>query len=448
MYDAIIIGAGSGGYACAIRIAQMGGKPLIIEKDKIGGCCTNRGCIPTKALLKSAKFFHDIKNASRLGIKIENPSLDNNAVFKRVDRVVSTTSKGIEQLLKSYDIEIVKGYATITNSNTVNVNSENFETKNIVIATGSTPRSIPGVEEDDFVINSDSFFDLKEIPGSMVIIGGGAIGVEFANILSFFGSKVTIVEMMDHIVPTEDVEISCELEKIFKRYGISVFTKSKINISEGKVTVESNENTSIIEPDKVLVAIGRKPVFNVDELEILGVNFSTHGIYVNDQLKTNINNIYAIGDVTGKYQLAHVAIRQGIIAAQNIMGKESTINYEAVPTCIYTKPEIGSIGVRSQDETSLAVGKSPFIANAKARTDEEKDGFIKLLSKDNKIVGMHIIGGTATEFLGEGSVILNSKLNLDTLAEAIHPHPTFSESISEAIEDIKGCAINIPKKND
>lgn len=448
MYDAIIIGAGSGGYSCAVRAAQQGGKVLVVEKDKIGGCCTHRGCIPTKALLKTAKLFHDIKNAARLGIKLENPQIDKEAVFKRMDRVVSTTGKGIEQLLKSYGVETVNGNAVITGPDKVKVGNDEFETKNIVIATGSEPRNIPGLEPDGFIMNSDTFFDIKQIPESIVIVGGGAIGVEFANILAFCGSNVTVVEMMDHLAPAEDVDISIELEKIFKRYGIKIYTRASVNIIGNKVCVNTVDNKITLEPEKVLVAIGRKPVMNEDELKSVGISYGRQGINVNDRMQTNIENIYAIGDVTGKYLLAHVAMRQGVVAAQNITGMDTTMSYDAVPGCIYSKPEIASIGMRGRDDDSLKVGKFPFIASGKARTDEEKEGFVKVLSKDNRIVGVHIIGGTATELVGEAGLIINSKFNLEQITGSIHPHPTFSESIINAIEDVNNRAIDLPWKRD
>ncbi len=447
MYDTIIIGAGSGGYSCAIRVAQLGGRVLIIENGEIGGCCTNRGCIPTKALLRSAKLFYDIKNAMRLGIKVENAKVDSETLFKRVDRVVSTTGKGIEQLLKSYGIDIIRGKAGINSPETVIVNNETFKTKNIVIATGSTPAHIQGIKPNGFILNSDSYFDYKKIPASVVILGGGAIGVEFANIFNFLGSKVTIVEMMDRIVPTEDIEVSEELEKVFKRYGITIYTKSQVNILDSKVEIIRDEKKFVLEPEKLLVAIGRKPVFDANELTKNGIDFNEKGIKVTDRMMTTVNNVYAIGDVTGKLMLAHVAIRQGIVAAHNIMGIDATMDYIAVPSCVYSKPEIGSIGLRSQDDASLKTGKFPFIASGKGRTDEEKEGFVKLVSKNNKVVGMHIIGGNATELVGEGSLLINNGINLEKIIGSIHPHPTFSESIIEAVEDITSHAINMLKKN-
>lgn len=446
MYDAIIIGGGTAGYACAIRIAQLGGKPLLIEKDKLGGCCANKGCIPTKALLRSARLFYEVKEADRFGIKIDHAQADFEGIFKRIEKIVSYTRKGIEYLLNSYNIEIVYGEAKITARNRVAVNGKEFEAKNIAIATGSIPRALPGIAFNDFILNSDTFFDLNQFPKKAVIIGGGAVGVEFANILSFFDAEVNLVEMAGHIVPGEDAEISIELEKIFKRYGINIYTKSKADIRGNRVEIISGEDKLTIEPEKVIVAIGRRPLINEDNLRRIGIQFTSNGINVNNHLKTNIDNIYAIGDVTGKYLLAHVASRQAIVAGQNIMGLSSTIDYRAIPNCIYTRPEIGSIGLRSQDDKSLQAGKFPFVSSGKARTDDNKDGFIKALVKDDKVVGLHIIGGAATELIGEAGVLINSGISLDEAINSIHPHPTFSEGIVQALEDINDQAMDMPKK--
>ncbi len=445
MYDAIIIGGGSGGYACAVRIAQLGGRPLIIERDKIGGCCANNGCIPTKALLKSAKLFFDIKNAARFGIKVDNAQPDIETMFKRVERIVSTTRKGIEFLLKSHKVEVIAGDAKILDANRVEVNGDEFKARNLVVATGSAPKMIPGIVPGDFVMDSDSFFDYKQMPKSVVIVGGGAIGVEFANIFSFLGAETTIVEAMDNIVPTEDIEISIELEKIFKRYGIKIYTKSSANILDRKIEITTGEATIKMEPEKVLVAIGRKPVIDIDAFDNIGIKFNQNGIDTDSLMQTNIENVYAIGDVTGRYLLAHVAIRQGVVAAANIMGGSSRIDYRAVPSCIYTRPEIGSIGLRSRDGDGAQIGKFPFMASGKARADDDKEGFTKLVAIAGKIVGAHMIGGAATELTGEISAFINGGLDLDAISGFIHPHPTFSESIIQALEDINGKAIDLPK---
>ncbi|MGR3320217.1 MAG: dihydrolipoyl dehydrogenase, partial [Candidatus Anammoxibacter sp.] len=420
---------------------------LVIEKDKLGGCCANKGCIPTKALLKSAKLYHDIKNAARFGIKVETVKPDFGSIFKRVDRVVSSTRKGIELLLKSYNIEVVCGEAMLMAGKRVDVDGRIFEAKNIVISTGSIPIGIPGVNFNDFVLNSDSVFDLVKFPESMVIVGGGAIGVEFANVFSFFGTKVTIVEMADNIVPTEDIEVSVELEKIFKRYGIDIYTKSTANIKGGSVEIVTGENKVTLKSEKALIAIGRRPLIKEDDMKANGIEFNSSGIKTDDRMRTNVDNIYAIGDVTGKHQLAHVAIKQGVVAAHNIMGNDSTIDYSVVPSCIYTKPEIGSVGLRSQDDESLQTGKFPFISSGKARADEMKDGFVKVLSKDGKIVGVHIIGGCATELISEGGMLINEELDIKKIVKNIHPHPTFSESIVQAIDDINNSAVDLPKMN-
>lgn len=457
-YDAIVIGGGPAGYTSAIRIAQLGGKVCIIEEDKVGGTCLNRGCIPTKALLTSAGLYNKIKKARDFGINIDNYSADFPAMMQRKDRIVNRLRMGVEYLLKNNGVEILKGRGKVKGKGTVEVANGNevqtIQGTHIVIASGSKPAKIPGIEYNgNTVVTSDELLSLTNLPGSLLIIGGGVIGCEFACIFSELGTKVSIVEMLPQILPAEDEEIALTLRGILEKRGIKIYTGTKVNtIATGPSQVISElSNGEKIETEKVLVCTGRVPNSSGLGLEESGVKVEKGRVITDQKMRTNIEGIYAIGDVTGGILLAHVAMAEGVVAAENIMGKELTIDYTAVPSCIFTFPEIASVGLSEKKarETGMGIviGKFPFTASGKALAGGEQEGFVKVVSeKSGKILGVHIIGPEATNLIAEAVLCIQNNIGVEKIARTIHAHPTLPEAFLEATLDLKGEAIHIPRK--
>jgi dihydrolipoamide dehydrogenase len=355
--DTVVIGSGPGGYVAAIRCAEFGHSVAIIEKADIGGVCTNTGCIPTKTLLESARLVREIKRGSRHGIKVSDLKVDFSKVMKRKESVVSRNSKGIQYLLKENDVEVIKGKAFVVDPHHVRVEAEDgsveLEAKYIIIATGSKERELPNVQIDgDQILGSEQMLTIDELPSSLLIIGGGAIGVEFAQIFTSFGTKVTIVELMDRILPMEDPSIGKVIAKVLKRLHVDIFTGSKVEsletTSSGVLAKVSGDSDFEVETEKVLLSVGRVP--SIDE-DVIGrdVEYDKRGIKVNEKMQTSVPNIYAIGDVTGKIMLAHVASQQAEVAASNICGIDAAMDYTLVPSCIYTSPEVASFGLDLED---------------------------------------------------------------------------------------------------
>ncbi len=410
MYDAIIIGAGPGGYECAKTIVELGGKPLLVEKDSPGGTCTNWGCIPTKALVSSIETFETIKSASRKGITAENVSIDFSKVMARKDRIVKTIVRGIELSLKNNNIELIKGEAHIISKDKVKINDQEYVAKNIVIATGSEPIKI-----FDNCLTSKDMLSLTEVPETLTIVGGGAIGVEFGNIFKILGSNVTIIEALPSILPNMDKDVSEEITNVLKRKGIKILTGTKAENPEGTV----------------LCAIGRRPKFPKEELNSIGVK-SDRAIEVNKQLQTSIPSIYAVGDCTGQVQLAHVASMQGIVAAHNIMDKTQSMDYSIIPACVYTTPEAASVGVNEQDVEDPIIKKATYASNAKARTTDSIAGFLKIITnQEGTILGIHIVGTHATDLIQNAVTLLKTKSTLEDIKNTIHAHPSLGELFFE-----------------
>lgn len=438
MYDAVVIGGGPGGYVCAIKLAQLGGKVVLVERGELGGVCTNYGCIPTKSLHASCDILKRAKAAKAHGINLHVEGIDFSQMRKRMQLVVNNLRNGIGLLLKSNSVEVLNGEGKIFGKNSVEVNGKILETKNIVIATGSEPIGIPGVSFGESVLSSTELLALEKIPSSLMIIGAGVIGMEFACIFNELGTKVTVMEMLDRILPTEDMEIASELQKTLERDGIEFLLGSKVEKIEGnRVFVSGKE----LEAEKVLVAIGRRPVFDKEAMEKLGVKFGKKGILVNDKMQTNLPNIYAIGDVAGG-MLAHVASEQGVTAAQNIMGKNSEFEKHAISWCVFSMPEIASVGELNGDQ----VGKFPFSASGKASALGERTGFVKILARNGVIVGGTIIGPHASDLIGELALAVRNKLKLEDIEETIHPHPTLCEAIQEAVRAANKRAVHLPKQ--
>ncbi|MBU5310808.1 dihydrolipoyl dehydrogenase [Tissierella carlieri] len=456
-----IIGSGPGGYVAAIRLAQLGADVILVEKDSIGGTCLNRGCIPTKSLVKSADVFKNIKESHSYGCKVENYSLDINEVISRKNQVITQLGEGISHLLEKNNIKFVKGSGEILDKNTVFVKTKYLETtikaEYIIIATGSTTSKlpIPGIDLDN-VLGSTEIMEINELPKEMVVIGGGVIGMEFSFIFNTFGTKVSVVEFMDRLLPGLDEDVSQEIEEIAENKGISIYTGSKVEeiIQDEKgrciITFTNNGNKKYLTTDKVLISIGRQPYLDnlgINKLD-MELNDNRRGIKVNEKMMTSIPNIFAVGDATGTIQLAHIASTQGVVAANNIMGIEDNMNYNVVPSAIFTDPEIASVGISEKyaldNNMDIEIGKFPIASNGKALTLGVSEGFVKIIvdKSTKEILGASIVGPNATDLINEISIAMTNKLKVEDLTKTIHPHPTTSEAIFEALLDSSGICIH------
>lgn len=458
----VILGGGPGGYVAAIRAAQLGSEVTLIEKSKLGGTCLNVGCIPTKALLHSAKLLHEIKESNKFGIEVKGTVEVNwDKVQSRKKTVVNTLVSGVKGLLSLNKVKIINGLGRFESKNIISVTSDDGKTQkvefdNVIIASGSLP-FLPPIEGKDLdgVIDSTDALSLKNIPKSMVIIGGGVIGVEFASVYSAFGCKVHIVEMLPFILPPIDREIGEMVKKNLVREGIDIYNDCKVTKIE-----KLNENLNVafskgteklnIEAEKVLVAVGRRPNIETLDLGKSGVKTERGCIVVNDNMETNVVGIYAIGDCTGKNMLAHVASEQGVVAAERIMGKNSKMDYKTVPACVYIRPELASVGLTEEQVKDSGipykVGKFPLAANGKALIMNETGGIIKIIAdvKYDEVLGIHILGPMATDIITEGALALRLECTLEELITTIHAHPTVGEAMKEAVLAVNKQAIHIP----
>jgi len=461
-YELIVLGGGPGGYVAAIRAAQLGRKVAIIEKDEFGGVCLNRGCIPTKTILSSSHLLSLIKRSQEFGIKVGSYSIDLIKLMERKEKIVYTLRKGVEFLLRSNDVDMYKGFGKLISDNKVEVEVDGtnqiIEGDYILIATGSEALVPSAFTYDkNVVITSDEALDMKNIPGSVIVVGGSAVGLEFATIYSVFGANVTLIEMLPQIAPTEDLEISDALLKSMKRRGIDIKTSTKVLSAEtvgsaAEVEIESEGEKQKLKADIVLVAVGREPNTQGIGAEEIGLELERGYIKVDERLKTSRPNVYAIGDVIGGMMLAHVASHEGIVAVENVFGESKSINYSNVPSCIYTHPEIASVGFSEQKCKEMGydykVGKFPFSANGKALGEGEREGFVKVISdaKYDEILGVHIFGAHASAILHEAVVAKASDLVVDSVSQVIHIHPSLSETVMEAFMDVDGISIHSPKK--
>jgi dihydrolipoamide dehydrogenase len=468
-YDVIVIGAGTGGYVAAIRAAQLGLKTAVVEKQKaLGGTCLLWGCIPTKALLEHAHAFKIAQHAKDWGISLGEAaavSIDMAAVQTRKDRVVNGLTKGVEFLFKKNKIDWIKGTARLTGNGGVDVFEGDKQTlrarREIIVATGSTPRGVPGIEIDrQRIITSDEAIGLKDVPKTLVIMGSGAVGVEFASIFNRFGSDVTVVELLPRLVPVEDEAVSAELEKSFRKQGITAHTGAKVTGARADasgVDVEmqlADGTTKKIRADYLLVATGRGPVTTGLNAEGVGLQIEKGYIKVDTLFRTNVPGISAVGDVItfgapGHPQLAHVSSAEGIITAERIAGQESRpINYDHVPGCTYCDPEIGSVGLTEAEAKArgfdVSVGTFPFGVLGRAKMAQETDGFVKIVAdkKYDELLGVHMIGPRSTELVAEATVALRLECTVEELIRTIHAHPTFAEAIGEAAHATHGAAIH------
>ncbi len=468
-YDLIVIGAGTGGYVAAIRAAQLGLKTAVVERQKaLGGTCLLWGCIPTKALLEHAHALKIVQHASDWGIGLggATPALDVTAVHARKDKIVSGLTKGIESLFKKHGIAWIKGTARLAGGGKAVVtggDDRELTAKHIIVATGSSPRSVPGIEIDHTrIITSDEAIHMKEVPGSIVIMGSGAVGVEFASIFNRFGSKVTVIELLPRLVPVEDEAVSAELARAFKKQGIAMLVGTNVTsavVNGPSVTLEATTadgKSQSITADYLLVATGRGPVTDGLGAEAVGLQLERGFVKVDDLFRTNVEGISAIGDVitfgegTRHPQLAHVSSAEGILVAERLAGHDvRPINYNHVPGCTYCDPEIGSVGETEKSArdrgVDVQVGSFPFRVLGRARMADELDGFVKIVAdkKYDEILGVHIIGPRATELVAEAVLALRTECTVEELIRTIHAHPTMSEAVGEAAHATHGAAIHM-----
>ncbi|HEX7705061.1 MAG TPA: dihydrolipoyl dehydrogenase [Thermoanaerobaculia bacterium] len=462
-YDVVIIGSGPGGYVAAIRAGQLGLKVAVVEKDPfVGGTCLHRGCIPTKALLENADIWQKIQKAKDFGITVGDVTIDWSAVQKRKQGVVDQNAKGVEFLFKKNKVERITGFGRVVKPGVVEVTAEGGEkstlqTKNILLAMGSVPRDLPHIKADGTkIINSDHILVLDRIPKSMLVIGAGAVGSEFASIFSRFGTKTTIVEVMPQLLPIEDEEIAKEFTRIFKKKGIEVLAGAKVlscEISDSGVTstIETGKGKQqTIETELVLSATGRRPVTENCGLENTAVKIDERGfVQVDEFMRTGEQGIYAIGDIVPTPALAHCASAEGILAVEHMAGKEvRPINYDHVPNATYSDPEVASVGLTEKKAKErgyeVKIGKFPFTANSKAKIVGDANGLVKYVidAKYDEILGVHIVGPKATELIAEACAALELEATSESIAKTIHSHPTLSEAMMEAAEDASGHAIH------
>ena len=455
-FDLIILGSGPGGYVTAIRASQLGLKTAIIEKESLGGVCLNWGCIPTKALLKSAQVFDYLKHAEDYGLSLENPDKDFTKVVERSRGVANGMSKGVQFLMKKNKIDVINGFGKLKPGKKVEVDGKEYNADHIIIATGSRSRQLPNIPQDGKkVIGYREAMTLKKQPKSMIVVGSGAIGAEFAHFYNAMGTKVTIVEYLPNLVPLEDEEVSKQFERSFKKAGIKVMTNSSVESVDTsgkmiKASVKTKKGEEILEAEIVLSAVGIKSNLENIGLEEVGIVVDRDKILVNDWYQTNIPGYYAIGDITPGPALAHVASAEGITCIEKIKGMHiESIDYGNIPGCTYATPEIASVGYTEKQAIEkgydIKVGKFPFSASGKASAAGTKEGFVKVIfdSKYGEWLGCHMIGAGVTDMIAEA--VLGRKLETTghEVLKTIHPHPTMSEAVMEAVADAYGEVIHL-----
>ncbi|MGJ7923063.1 dihydrolipoyl dehydrogenase [Neobacillus sp. LXY-4] len=459
MAKIVIIGGGPAGYVAAITAAQHGQDVTIIDQGSLGGTCLNQGCMPTKSLLQSADVYNQFKKANEFGIRLPSGQIEIDwaEVQQRKNGIVSTLVQGIHYLMKKNKVKVIKGAARFVTSQVLQVEAngktEELTADKTIIATGSEPVPLPFAPFDgNWVIDSSQAMSLPTIPASLLIIGGGVIGCEFASIYSRLGTKVTIVEMADQLLPGEDKDIAAILHKQLESDGVTIYLSAalkELNSSQKTAVFENNAGHHEIQADFVLVSIGRKPRVNQLGLENIGIDFTRKGIQVDESMKTTIPNIFACGDVVGGIQLAHVAFHEGTVAALNASGMDAKVNYRAVPRCIYTSPEIASVGLTEKQARGevgdIRIGEFPFAANGKALIANERLGKVKVLIEPQfgEILGISIVGAHATELIGQGAVMLQAEMTTEVMEHFIAAHPTLSEALHEALLSAVGHAVHV-----
>lgn len=441
MYDVVVIGSGPGGYVAAIRAAQLGLKTACVEKEALGGTCLNVGCIPSKTLLQATSHYHFLKHDAKVhGIEYKDLSFNFDTMMGRKDEVVQSFNQGIAYLFKKNKVESIQGHGSFVGSNCIRVGHQEVEAKNIIIATGSQPISLPFLPIDERkVLTSTGALSLPEVPGKMVVIGGGVIGVELASVYSRLGSEVTVVEMLDRIVPTMDPSISKGLRKVLENQGIEFMLPAKVESADIGETVTLTVDGKALSSDVVLVAVGRRPYVDNLGLDQVGISLGPGGFIPTDaNFRADTSHIYAIGDVTQGPMLAHKASEEGVAVAELIAGLRPHVNHMAVPNVVYTHPEAAGVGLTEPEAKEagleIKVGQFPFKGNSRARCVGEDEGFVKCIreKESGRLVGMHILGACAGELIQEGMLAIEKRATVEDLAAAPHAHPTLSEAIKEA----------------
>ena len=461
-FQLIVIGSGPGGYVAAIRARQLGLSTLLIEKDPyFGGTCLHRGCIPTKALLHSAEMLDEMGHAERFGIRLTSaPTLDLDGLHTYRDSIVDKNARGVAHLLKKNGVETSHGHGRLRSANEVEVATERgvqvFSADNVLLATGSVPAEIPIAPSDGhLILTSDDALRMPKVPRQVAVLGGGAVGVEFASIYRSFGAEVSLIEMMPRLLPHEDSDVSVQLERSLRRRGIQLFMGTKLDGVEKRgqsvaLRLEGAADSSIVEAECLLVAVGRKPVTDGLGLETVGVELDHGRVPVDEMMRTNVKNIYAIGDLVPTPWLAHVASAEGIVAVEHMAGQPvHPINYRNIPSCTYCQPEVASVGLTEEAAKeqgyTVATGKFPFQASGKAAILGSTDGFVKVVRDTvyDELLGVHIIGPHATDLIAEACVALRLESTTEELIRTVHAHPTLSEAVAEAAHAALGAAIHI-----
>jgi dihydrolipoamide dehydrogenase len=453
--DVVVIGGGPGGYVCAIRAGQLGLKTVLVERDKLGGECLNYGCIPSKSLISVSKLLDRAKNASKFGLKFEGVSVDHAAMQKWKSEVVSKLVSGIEALLKGNGVQIVMGNAEVVDRNTVRVStgsaSQEINTRSLVIAAGTRPISLPGVEVDGkTIIVSKEALELPGPPKTFLIIGGGAIGLEFASMYQKFGSQVTVVELTEQLLPGTDPDVVRVVQRTLESKGVKILLKSKVTSTKKEgdgvwATIETPSGPQAMRFDKILISVGRKPNTEALNLQKIGVNVDQRGFIVADEhMQTSAPGVYAIGDIRGPPLLAHKASKEGIVAAESIAGKPTAADWTVIPDAVFTDPEVANVGLTEARavEAGYTVKKTrfPFAALGRALSTGETEGFVKIVSKadDGLVLGVQIVGPEASDLISEVALAIEMGATVEDIALTIHPHPTLPEAIMEAAESAGG----------
>ena len=459
-YDVVIIGSGPGGYVAAIRAAQLGLKVAIVEKENIGGVCLNWGCIPTKALLRNAEVISLLGQGKEFGFSVSDVTVDYASAVDRSRKVSERLVKGVELLMREYGVDIVAGTGSLASPTTVEVTlneggTRRLQARNVILATGGRARTVPGITPDgERILTYREAIVLPEVPASVVVVGAGPIGMEFAHVWQAYGSQVTVVEMLPRAVPLEDEEVSAVVERAFKRRKVKMLTSARVEAIEPAgdgvhVRVSGKKGEETVDAERVLIAIGIQPNSEGLGLEKLGVQLDHGFVAVDDFMRTNVPGIYAIGDVTGKLALAHVASAQGIVAAETISGAETRpLDYGSMPRCTYCQPQVASFGLAESEAIDqghkVQVGKFFFLANGKALGLGERDGFAKIVADEvsGEILGAHLVGPEVTELLPELVLARTWELTPEEIARSVHAHPTLSEAIAEAAHGVFGQTIH------
>lgn len=446
-YNVGIIGGGPGGYTAAIRAAQKGQNVILFERAQLGGVCLNKGCIPTKTVMHCSDFYKSLKKAQKFGVNISDKSYDYTKIFERKNDVVLKIQKSLIKLVQSYNVQIVNSEAKLLKDNKIQAENKIYNCDNVIIATGAKPLQVKGIESDGtFVLNSDDVLNLQNLPQNILIVGSGAIGVEWARIFSALEKNVTVVELADTLLPLADIDVSKRLERLFKKDKIKFLTSTQIDAVNGNTVAFSDGKSDDF--DMILAAVGREPVLPYCEVEL---TLERKFIKVDEHFETSQKNVYAIGDVNGKIQLAHSAIHQAISVVDYITEKKSVeFDKNKIPCVIYGNPEIAWVGKRSQDcaDTNVKISTFPVGVLGKAQADDEIDGFVKVVSCDNKIIGAHVISPEASALVQQYALMIDNNLSPEDIEKTTFAHPTYSESVFESILGLNNLAINLPPVKD